>query len=146
MTSSPYMSLRLCCAPRCKRLPVLLMLMGRRGRRRSLDRNPWLHRLLSRIGASIGAPILINTSFNTHGKPILNSAREALALLQRRRISTLWSSRITCSPVPEMELIQVYSEPDTVPGTQIYRIPRSFAGPSCRSLSHTSQYLPESKI
>eukprot|EP00946_MAST-07B_sp_MAST-7B-sp1_P001865 g1865.t1 len=84
VTSSPYMSFAPLLRPSIQEaFPGIAHVDGTaRPQTVSHDRNPWLHRLLSRIGASIGAPILINTSFNTHGKPILNSAREALALLR----------------------------------------------------------------
>ena len=37
--------------------------------------------LLLEVGAHTGAPLLINTSFNTHGRPIINTAAEAIGLL-----------------------------------------------------------------
>ena len=40
----------------------------------------WLHKLLLAVKARTGWAVLINTSFNARGKPILNTAREALAL------------------------------------------------------------------
>eukprot|EP00947_MAST-08B_sp_MAST-8B-sp1_P001977 g1977.t1 len=46
------------------------------------DDDPWLYALLEAVGRLIGSAILGNTSFNTHGRPIINSAREALALLR----------------------------------------------------------------
>ena len=42
---------------------------------------PWLHALLVAVKRRTGWAVLINTSFNTRGKPILNTAREALTLL-----------------------------------------------------------------
>ena len=42
----------------------------------------WLHRVLVLVGERTGYPILINTSFNTRGKPILNRVAEAIELLQ----------------------------------------------------------------
>ena len=46
------------------------------------DAEPWLHALLLAVKRRSGWAALINTSFNTKGRPILNTAREALALLQ----------------------------------------------------------------
>ena len=43
---------------------------------------PWLHALLTAVKAESGWGLLINTSFNTKGKPILNTLEEALALLR----------------------------------------------------------------
>ena len=42
---------------------------------------PWLHALLLAVGRLTGIAALINTSFNTRGKPICNTAKEALAML-----------------------------------------------------------------
>ena len=41
----------------------------------------WLHALLLSIGKITGLAALINTSFNTKGKPVINSLRECLELL-----------------------------------------------------------------
>ena len=43
---------------------------------------PWLHALLAAVARRTGWAVLINTSFNTKGRPILNTAAEALALLE----------------------------------------------------------------
>ena len=42
----------------------------------------WLWSLLEAVGRATGRALLINTSFNTKGRPILNTASEALALLR----------------------------------------------------------------
>ena len=47
----------------------------------SAEQNPWAHAMLLALGAKIGDPVVINTSFNTKGKPILNSVAEALQLM-----------------------------------------------------------------
>lgn len=83
VTSSPYMSF----APLLQtwaqeKYPGIAHVDGTaRPQTVSKLRNEWLHRMLELVGQATGAPILINTSFNTHGKPILNSAEEALRLL-----------------------------------------------------------------
>ena len=43
---------------------------------------PWLHALLEAVRAETGWGVLINTSFNSKGKPILNTLEEALTLLR----------------------------------------------------------------
>ncbi|KRV46481.1 hypothetical protein AQ490_11320 [Wenjunlia vitaminophila] len=43
------------------------------------EREPFLHRLLCRFADRSGDPVLINTSFNVRGKPIVESPQEALA-------------------------------------------------------------------
>ena len=47
----------------------------------TVKQEPWVHALLSQIAAKYGAGVLINTSFNVRGKPILNTLAEALELL-----------------------------------------------------------------
>jgi carbamoyltransferase len=42
---------------------------------------PWLHAVLAEVQVRTGWAVLINTSFNSRGRPILNSLAEALALL-----------------------------------------------------------------
>lgn len=46
------------------------------------DVDPWLHALLKAVKAETGWGVLVNTSFNTKGKPILNTLVEALTLLR----------------------------------------------------------------
>ncbi|CAE7498570.1 novN [Symbiodinium natans] len=42
---------------------------------------PWVHALLLAVGKLIGLPALINTSFNSRGKPIVNTVAESLQML-----------------------------------------------------------------
>ncbi|CAJ1360268.1 unnamed protein product [Effrenium voratum] len=42
---------------------------------------PWLHSLLTAVGKHIGLAVLLNTSFNSKGKPIANSVKECLEML-----------------------------------------------------------------
>ena len=46
---------------------------------------PWVHSLLLAVGRWIGLPALINTSFNTKGKPITNLVSECLRMLDTLR-------------------------------------------------------------
>ena len=41
------------------------------------NRNPRLHRLLETFRASTGCPVMINTSFNVRGEPIVCSLEDA---------------------------------------------------------------------
>ncbi len=38
--------------------------------------------MLTLVGKEIGQPIVINTSFNTKGRPIINTIREVIELLR----------------------------------------------------------------
>jgi carbamoyltransferase len=40
--------------------------------------NPRFHRLLERFGELTGVPVLINTSFNVRGEPIVCSAEDSI--------------------------------------------------------------------
>jgi carbamoyltransferase len=51
--------------------------------------NHFLHRLLERIGEMTGIPILLNTSLNLPGKPIVETPTDALALFIERPIDAL---------------------------------------------------------
>ena len=80
---SPYMSL----APRltdatARAFPALAHLDGT-ARHQSVGPadEPWVHALLLAVKALTGLGALINTSFNTRGKPICNTVAAALAML-----------------------------------------------------------------
>ncbi|CAE6967053.1 nolO [Symbiodinium sp. CCMP2592] len=47
----------------------------------SKEDEPWVHALLLAVGNRTGLPALINTSFNSRGKPIVNTVAESLKML-----------------------------------------------------------------
>jgi carbamoyltransferase len=51
--------------------------------------SPRYHRLLERFGKATGVPVLLNTSFNLKGEPIVNTPAEALATFQRSGMDLL---------------------------------------------------------
>jgi len=51
--------------------------------------NPRFHALISTFHRLTGVPILLNTSFNVMGKPILHSADEALLMLYTTGLDAL---------------------------------------------------------
>ncbi|WP_030607410.1 carbamoyltransferase family protein [Streptomyces sclerotialus] len=53
------------------------------------DDNPLYHRLLTRFGELTGCPVLVNTSFNVRGEPIVNTPEEALTCFLRTDIDVL---------------------------------------------------------
>lgn len=80
---SPYMSM----APLVRdnvraRFPALAHLDGT-ARHQSVgkDDEPWVHALLLAFGRRTGLAALINTSFNTRGKPIVNTVQACLKML-----------------------------------------------------------------
>lgn len=81
---SPYMSF----APLVRRewrdkIPAVVHVDGT-SRVQTVNRaqNPWLYDLLAEFEKFSGYPILLNTSFNTKGKPILTRASDALEMLE----------------------------------------------------------------
>jgi carbamoyltransferase len=51
--------------------------------------SPRYHRLLSAFEAHAGVPVLLNTSFNDHGEPIVNTPSEALDTAETMDLDTL---------------------------------------------------------
>jgi carbamoyltransferase len=47
------------------------------------DTNPRYHRLIETFGEATGVPVLLNTSFNLKGEPIVNTPREAFSTFSR---------------------------------------------------------------
>ena len=65
-----------------ERFPVLAHIDGT-ARHQSVGKSdePWVHSLLLAVGKRTGLAALINTSFNSKGKPIVNSVSESLQML-----------------------------------------------------------------
>jgi carbamoyltransferase len=53
------------------------------------DTQPELHALLHAVGALTGTPILVNTSLNLAGEPIVETPADALSLFERSRLDAL---------------------------------------------------------
>lgn len=96
-------------------------------RLQTVDRRiaPEYHALISRFGALSGHPIVLNTSFNTMGEPIVESPRDALRcffstgidvlalgpyLIDKRRYSSLDPNTIIAGPKESTNLPLVSSE------------------------------------
>ena len=80
---SPYMTMAPMVKPEIrKRYPALSHFDGTaRHQSVSKEDEPWVHALLMAVGKLTGLASLINTSFNTKGKPIINTVRESLKAL-----------------------------------------------------------------
>ncbi|WP_178106695.1 carbamoyltransferase family protein [Pseudomonas mangiferae] len=81
--ASPYMSFALPWREaRREQVPAVVHADGS-GRLQTVgaDEEPWLRALLAAFEARSGVPILLNTSFNVMGKPIVHSVQDALAVL-----------------------------------------------------------------
>jgi carbamoyltransferase len=53
------------------------------------DANPRYHRLIERFGQATGLPVVLNTSFNLRGEPIVNTPAEALSTFLRSEMDGL---------------------------------------------------------
>jgi len=53
------------------------------------DDNPAYHRLLTAFKERTGCPVLVNTSFNVRGEPIVNTPHDAYACFMRTNIDLL---------------------------------------------------------
>ncbi|NJC39832.1 carbamoyltransferase [Brevundimonas alba] len=80
---SPYMSFTLPWKAEVRdRVPAVVHADGT-GRLQTVDASsdPWMSGLLSAFEARTGVPIVLNTSFNVMGKPIVHSVQDAMAVL-----------------------------------------------------------------
>jgi carbamoyltransferase len=53
------------------------------------DGNPRYHELIRRFGRATGVPVVLNTSFNLRGEPIVNTPREAYSTFARSEMDAL---------------------------------------------------------
>ena len=68
------------------------MTVARTGRLQTVRRewNPLYHRTIEQFGQATGVPILLNTSFNLRGEPIVNTPAHALNTFSKSGINTLY--------------------------------------------------------
>jgi carbamoyltransferase len=52
--------------------------------------NPLYHRAIEMFGEATGVPVLLNTSFNLRGEPIVNTPSDALKTFGKSDIDTLY--------------------------------------------------------
>ena len=55
----------------------------------SQESNPWYFSLLNEVKNTCGLGCLVNTSFNIHNKPIVNTYSEAIHIFQNSGLSFL---------------------------------------------------------
>ena len=53
------------------------------------DHNPRFHRIISRFAQETGRAVILNTSFNLHGFPIVSSAADAVEVLEKSGLGNL---------------------------------------------------------
>lgn len=89
--SSPFMSLTLKWRETRKALVPAVVHEDGTGRLQTVAAAtaPWLHRLVQTFGAETGVPIIMNTSLNVMGKPIVHSIEDALAVFTMTGLDAL---------------------------------------------------------
>lgn len=80
---SPYMSFTLPWKSVMRTIVPAVVHEDGTGRLQTINEreNPWMSELLTEFGELTGVPVLLNTSFNVMGKPIVNSLDDALVVL-----------------------------------------------------------------
>lgn len=81
--ASPYMSFTLPWKARARTAVPAVVHADGTGRLQTVDGriDPWMRELLTAFEAQTGVPIVLNTSFNVMGKPIVHSVQDAMAVL-----------------------------------------------------------------
>ena len=53
------------------------------------EQNPWLYELITKFEEKTGIGVLLNTSFNIDGKPILSTVRDAIEVFNKTELDGL---------------------------------------------------------
>lgn len=61
------------------------------------NQNPRFHALLTEFNRITGLPVLLNTSFNLNGEPIVNTARDAIRTFEASNIDALFCEGYYCT-------------------------------------------------
>ena len=71
-------------------IPATLNVDGT-GRVQLVDKtvNPLFYTLITKFGEATGVPVLLNTSLNLRGQPIINTGEEAIDMLDRSQLDML---------------------------------------------------------
>ena len=65
------------------------------------DANPLYHRLIERFGELTGVPVLLNTSFNIKGEPIVNTPQNAIDTFLTSGLDALVMGRALVEKPPD---------------------------------------------
>ena len=68
------------------------------------ETNPLFHALLSRFEARTGCPVVVNTSFNVRGEPIVCTPRDAYLCFMRTEMDTLVLGSFVLDKAPQPPL------------------------------------------
>ena len=88
---APYMSVTLSWREDRRTLVPAVVHADGTGRLQTVspDNAPWMHGVVRRFGERTGVPIVLNTSFNIMGKPIVHSPEDALAVFMTSGIDAV---------------------------------------------------------
>jgi carbamoyltransferase len=76
---------------RCGRIPAVTHVNGRaRLQTVGAEDNPQFHALIRSFGGRTGVPVVLNTSFNVRGEPIVRTPSEALDCFERTDMDALF--------------------------------------------------------
>lgn len=91
ISESPYMLLVASVRPEARRRLAAVTHADGTARVQTVRRedNPFLHRLLGIVGDSTGVPVLLNTSLNLRGEPIVETPADAIDVFVRSPIDVL---------------------------------------------------------
>ena len=89
---SPFMTITFNTIDGKKKIPVAVHQSDQTARAQILrkNQNPELWDLISKFYDKTGVPALVNTSFNLHGKPIVNNLQDALHVFENSGLDVLW--------------------------------------------------------
>ena len=89
---SPFMTITFNTIDGKKKIPVAIHQSDQTARAQILrkNQNPELWDLISKFYDKTGVPALVNTSFNLHGKPIVNNLQDALHVFENSGLDVLW--------------------------------------------------------
>ena len=89
---SPFMTITFNTIDGKKKIPVAVHQSDQTARAQILrkNQNSELWDLISKFYDKTGVPALVNTSFNLHGKPIVNNLQDALHVFENSGLDVLW--------------------------------------------------------
>ena len=91
ISESPFMTLSIPVKPNRQKLVPGIVHVDGSCRLQTVDTDiPHFHELLSEFEIITGTPLLLNTSFNITGEPLVNSMKEAIDTFKKTPIDVLW--------------------------------------------------------
>ncbi len=81
------------------------------------DTNPAYYRLIERFGERTGTPVLLNTSFNLRGEPVVDTPAQALSTFAHSDIDALFMGRIVIEKATALPDVQTMADIVPPPAT-----------------------------